>query len=347
MAASSTILRTAVQPIPTRPPGSNRRPTNFSGASWQASSGCFSRKRCGPRPRTNTTTCTPTSNDLENVIDMAAIRDSKIALGVDPLGGAGIDYWPLIAERYGLNLTVVNESVDPTFRFMTVDWDGKIRMDPSSPYAMQRLIGLKDKFDIAFACDTDHDRHGIVTKGQRLAAAEPLSFGVHSLLVLEPEQMGPGRRRRENGGEQQHDRSRYRAAGAPAVRGARSDSNGLSKVCWPDGWASAAKKAPGSRFSAATPACGPPTKTESSLACSRRKSPREWEKIRAKSTANSRGTWATRFTSASTLPPRRNKKPRWRSCRQPTSTSPKLQAKKSSRFSPQPPETTTRSAESR
>ncbi len=106
--------------------------------------------------------------DLETVIDMLAIRHSKITLGVDPLGGAGIDYWPLIAERYGLNLTVVNKSVDPTFRFMTVDWDGKIRMDPSSPYAMQRLIGLKDKFDIAFASDTDHDRHGIVTKGSGL-----------------------------------------------------------------------------------------------------------------------------------------------------------------------------------
>lgn len=106
--------------------------------------------------------------DLESVIDLAAIRDSKITLGVDPLGGAGIDYWPRIAERYGLNLTVVNESVDPAFRFMTVDWDGRIRMDPSSPYAMQRLIGLKDKFDIAFASDTDHDRHGVVTKGSGL-----------------------------------------------------------------------------------------------------------------------------------------------------------------------------------
>jgi len=87
---------------------------------------------------------------------------------VDPLGGAGIDYWPRIAEQYGLDLTIVNESVDPTFRFMSVDWDGKIRMDPSSPYAMQRLIALKDKFDIAFASDTDHDRHGIVTKGSGL-----------------------------------------------------------------------------------------------------------------------------------------------------------------------------------
>jgi phosphoglucomutase len=103
--------------------------------------------------------------DLNSVVDMTGIRDAKISLGVDPLGGAGVDYWPRIAEQYGLDLTIVNQSVDPTFRFMTVDWDGKIRMDPSSPYAMQRLIALKDKFDIAFASDTDHDRHGIVTRG--------------------------------------------------------------------------------------------------------------------------------------------------------------------------------------
>ncbi len=106
--------------------------------------------------------------DLDSVVDMTAIHNAKIKLGVDPLGGAGIDYWPRITERYGLDLTIVNKAVDPTFRFMTVDWDGKIRMDPSSPYAMQRLIGLKDKFDIAFASDTDHDRHGIVTKGSGL-----------------------------------------------------------------------------------------------------------------------------------------------------------------------------------
>jgi phosphoglucomutase len=107
-------------------------------------------------------------NDLENVIDLAAIHDSNIKLGVDPLGGAGIDYWPRIAEKYGVDLTIVNKAVDPTFRFMTVDWDGKIRTDPSSPYAMQRLIGLKEKFDIAFAADADHDRHGIVTRGSGL-----------------------------------------------------------------------------------------------------------------------------------------------------------------------------------
>ncbi len=106
--------------------------------------------------------------DLANVIDMDAIRGAEISLGVDPLGGAGVHYWGPIAERYGLNLTVTNKEVDPTFRFMTVDWDGQIRMDPSSPYAMQRLIGLKDRFAIAFACDTDHDRHGIVTRSTGL-----------------------------------------------------------------------------------------------------------------------------------------------------------------------------------
>ena len=106
--------------------------------------------------------------DLDQVIDMEAIRGARVRVGVDPLGGAGVHYWAPIAERYGLDLTVVNEVVDPTFRFMTLDWDGRIRMDPSSSYAMQGLIGLKDRFDIAFACDTDHDRHGIVTPGAGL-----------------------------------------------------------------------------------------------------------------------------------------------------------------------------------
>jgi phosphoglucomutase len=106
--------------------------------------------------------------DLGDVVEMEVIRSAKLNLGVDPLGGAGVHYWGRIADRYGLNLTVVNETVDPTFRFMTVDWDGQIRMDPSSAYAMQRLIGMKDRFDLSFACDTDHDRHGIVTKSQGL-----------------------------------------------------------------------------------------------------------------------------------------------------------------------------------
>ena len=100
--------------------------------------------------------------ELGSVLDLDLIRSSGIHIGADPLGGAGVHYWEPIAERYKLNLEVVNKEVDPTFRFMTVDWDGQIRMDPSSSYAMQRLIGLKDRFDIAVACDTDHDRHGII-----------------------------------------------------------------------------------------------------------------------------------------------------------------------------------------
>ncbi|MFK2874875.1 phosphoglucomutase (alpha-D-glucose-1,6-bisphosphate-dependent) [Dyella lipolytica] len=102
--------------------------------------------------------------DLKNIIDFDVIRHAGVHMAVDPLGGAGVHYWQPIAQRYGIDLTVVSQTVDPTFRFMTVDWDGKIRMDPSSPYAMQRLIGLRDQYDVAFACDTDHDRHGVVAR---------------------------------------------------------------------------------------------------------------------------------------------------------------------------------------
>ncbi|MGE0681936.1 MAG: phosphoglucomutase (alpha-D-glucose-1,6-bisphosphate-dependent) [Candidatus Binatia bacterium] len=106
--------------------------------------------------------------DLDAVIDMKTLRDAKLSIAVDPLGGAGVDYWTPIAERYGLRLTVVNTEVDPTFRFMTLDWDGKIRMDCSSPYAMASLIAMRDLFDIAFANDADTDRHGIVTRSAGL-----------------------------------------------------------------------------------------------------------------------------------------------------------------------------------
>ena len=126
-------------------------------------------------------------SDLGNVIDMKAIRSAKISLGVDPLGGAGVHYWGPIADRYGLNLTVVNDAVDSTFRFMTVDWDGQIRMDPSSPYSMERLIGLKDRFEIAFGCDTDHDRHGIVTRSAGLLPPNHyLSVAIFYLLQHRP-----------------------------------------------------------------------------------------------------------------------------------------------------------------
>ena len=107
-------------------------------------------------------------SDLPSVIDLQAIRESKVRIGVDPLGGASVAYWDAIGERYGLNMEVVNHVIDPTFRFMTVDWDGQIRMDPSSVYAMARMVGLKERFDVAFASDTDADRHGIVSRSHGL-----------------------------------------------------------------------------------------------------------------------------------------------------------------------------------
>ena len=126
--------------------------------------------------------------DLDNVIDMGSIRGAKIRMGVDPLGRAGVHYWGPIAERYGLDLTLVSDEVDPTFRFMSVDWDGRIRMDPSSSYAMRRLIALKDRFDIAFGCDTDHDRHGIVTRSAGLLPANHyLSVAIYYLFQHRPQ----------------------------------------------------------------------------------------------------------------------------------------------------------------
>ena len=109
--------------------------------------------------------------DLGDALDLDVIRASGLRMGVDPLGGAGVHYWSAIGERYGLDLTVVSETVDKTFSFMSLDWDGRVRMDPSSSYAMQRLIGLKDKFQVAFACDTDHDRHGVVAPSTGLLPA--------------------------------------------------------------------------------------------------------------------------------------------------------------------------------
>ncbi|QBF26614.1 alpha-D-glucose phosphate-specific phosphoglucomutase [Pseudomonas tructae] len=125
--------------------------------------------------------------DLENVIDFDVIRSANLRLGVDPLGGAGVRYWSAIAKHYKLNLEVVNTEVDPTFRFMSVDWDGQIRMDPSSPYAMQGLIGLRERFDVAFACDPDHDRHGIVTPNGLLAPNNYLAVAIDYLYQHRPQ----------------------------------------------------------------------------------------------------------------------------------------------------------------
>ena len=117
-------------------------------------------------------------DDLAAVIDFDAIRSATLRIGVDPLGGAGVHYWHAIAERHRITLDILNAEIDPTFRFMTVDWDGKIRMDPSSQYAMRSLIDLKDRYDVVVACDTDHDRHGIVARSTGLLAAN------HYLAVM-------------------------------------------------------------------------------------------------------------------------------------------------------------------
>jgi phosphoglucomutase len=126
--------------------------------------------------------------DLPSVVDLQAIRESKVRIGVDPLGGASVAYWDAIGNRYELNLEVVNHVIDPTFRFMTVDWDGQIRMDPSSVYAMARMVGLKERFDVAFASDTDADRHGIVSRSHGLLDPNHyLSVAISYLFANRPQ----------------------------------------------------------------------------------------------------------------------------------------------------------------
>jgi len=126
--------------------------------------------------------------DLASVIDLEAIRESKVRIGVDPLGGASVAYWDAIGDHYGLNLEVVNHAIDPTFRFMTVDWDGQIRMDPSSVYAMASMVGLRERFDVAFASDTDADRHGIVSRSHGLLNPNQyLSVAISYLFTNRPQ----------------------------------------------------------------------------------------------------------------------------------------------------------------
>ena len=162
----------------------------------------------------------PYVNDLRNVVDMDAIRAAGLKLGVDPLGGAALHYWEPINEVYGLNINVVNPKLDPTFSFMTVDHDGKIRMDCSSPYAMARLVGIKDQYRVAFANDPDSDRHGIVTPSVGLMNPNHyLAVAIGYLLTHRPRWPAPGRGR-QDAGQQQHDRPCGAQARPPAVRGA-------------------------------------------------------------------------------------------------------------------------------
>ena len=174
----------------------------------------------GRRPRTRKTSSCPTSSDLRNVVDMEAIRGAGLKLGVDPLGGAAVPYWEPINAIYGLDIAVVNPTIDPTFSFMTVDHDGKIRMDCSSPYAMARLVGLKDQYRVAFANDPDSDRHGIVTPSAGLMNPNHyLAVAIRYLLTHRP-QLAGARGGRQDAGQQQHDRPGGAEARPPAVRGA-------------------------------------------------------------------------------------------------------------------------------
>ena len=143
--------------------------------------------------------------DLAQIVDMDMIRFSGLKLGIDPLGGSGVAYWQPTAERYGLNIEIVNPSIDPTFRFMPLDWDGKIRMDCSSPYAMANLIALKDRFDVAFGNDADNDRHGIVTRSTGSDESQSLPCGFNLLPLCQPSWMEIRCRNRKNAGEQQLD----------------------------------------------------------------------------------------------------------------------------------------------
>ena len=157
--------------------------------------------------------------DLASVIDMEAIEESGLSLGVDPLGGASVAYWAEIIERYGLNGEVVEDKVDPTFGFMTADWDGKIRMDCSSPYAMTRLIGLRDRFDLAIGNDTDADSHGIVTPTSGLMKPNHYLAAAISYLFDHRPAWAAAMRHRQDDGEQRDDRPH---GGAPRPQARRS-----------------------------------------------------------------------------------------------------------------------------
>ena len=200
--------------------------------------------------------------ELSAVVDVDEIAGAGIRLGVDPLGGASVAYWEAIADRYRLDLEVVNDRVDPTFSFMPLDHDGKIRMDCSSPDAMAGLISLKDRFDVAFANDPDADRHGIVTRERGSAEPEPLPRGRDRVPARRrPPRLARRRRRGQDDGVEQHHRPRRGRARAPARGGARSASSGSSPACSTARWRSGARRAPARASFAATAAPGARTRT--------------------------------------------------------------------------------------
>jgi phosphoglucomutase len=276
--------------------------------------------------------------DLGNVIDMDAIRSAGIHMAADPLGGAGVHYWARIAERYSLDLTVVSEEVDPQFAFMTADWDGRIRMDPSSSYAMQRLIGLRERFDVAFGCDTDHDRHGIVTRSGGLLAP-------NCYLAVLADYLFTHRR----------EWNTRAAIGKTLVTTALIDrvATRLGRALYevPVGAmapsALAAKRARERRCCAATARHGPRTRTAWQRRCCRPKSPPRAAGIRASCTAHSPANWANPSWSASRRRPHRRRRRSCRSCHLSNCVQANWPVNGSSRYSTARLETTHRSAASR
>ena len=227
----------------------------------------------------------PYVNDLRNVVDMEAIRAAGLELAVDPLGGAAVHYWEPINTVYKLSIAVVNPKVDPTFSFMTVDHDGEIRMDCSSPYAMARLVGLKDRYQVAFANDTDcrsaRHRHAV----GRADEPEPLSVGSDPLPAgASPSLAGAGGDR-QDGGQQQHDRPCSAQARPSLVRGAGRLQMVCAEVFSTARAALAAKRAPGRVSCGMTAACGRPTRTARSWICSRPRSLPAPARTRASTTA--------------------------------------------------------------
>ena len=257
----------------------------------------------------------PYVNDLRNVVDMEAIRAAGLKLGVDPLGGAAVPYWEPINDVYKLDITVVNPKVDPTFSFMTVDHDGKIRMDCSSPYAMARLVGLKDQYRVAFANDPDSDRHGIVTPSAGLMNPNHyLAVAIRYLLTHRPQWPA------------------HVAVGKTLVSSSMIDrvvsklgrrlsrSTGWFQMvragtCSTARFASAARRAPGQASCGETAPCGPPTRTAPSWTCWRPRSPPARGKIRASTTMISRPSSARRTTRASTHRRHPNRRRGWKNSR--------------------------------
>jgi phosphoglucomutase len=250
---------------------------------------------------------TPYVASLEQIIDMQAIARAALRIGVDPMGGAGIAYWAPMAERYGLDITVVNPRVDPTFAFMAVDKDGKIRMDCSSPYAMANLVALKDDYDIAFGNDTDYDRHGIVTPSVGLMNPNHyLAVAIHYLF-----QNRPGWAGKKVG--------KTLVSSAMIDRVAASLGAPLHEVpvgfkWFVDGLVSGelgfgGEESAGASFLRTTAACGPPTRTESSWICWPRRSPPRRARTRASTTARSSSSTGPRSTSAWTRRPTESSAP--------------------------------------